>query len=42
MMMYTYTNDMLPSVMNKLYMKTDEVYTYSTHNIDVLIILMYS
>ena len=36
MMMYIYTNDMLTSVMNGLYMKNNEVYTYRKHKIDLL------
>ena len=31
-MMYKYTNDMLPSVMHKLYKKNNEIHTYDTLN----------
>ena len=31
-LMYTYTNNMLPSVLNELYKKNNEVHTYGTCN----------
>ena len=31
-MMYKYTNDMLPSVMHELYKKNNEIHTYDTRN----------
>ena len=34
-MMYKYTNDMLPSVMHELYKKNNEIHTYDTRNKDL-------
>ena len=34
-MMYKYTNDMLPSVVHELYKKNNEIHTYDTHNKDL-------
>ena len=33
-MLYKYTNDMLPSVMHELYKKNKEIHTYGTRNKD--------
>ena len=33
--MYKYTNDMLPSVMQELYKKNNEIHTYDTRNKDL-------
>ena len=33
--MYKYTNDMLPSVMHELYKKNNEIHTYDTRNKDL-------
>ena len=34
-MMYKYTNDMLPSVMHELYKKNNEIHTYDNRNKDL-------